>query len=87
MDQKTAINLFDTFLLKKELEIRVALSSTSPFPERISGGWVFQYQSKSFVDSGNFSSMLAGHGPVIVTDEARIIEGGSGYRSRSLACK
>ena len=29
-------------------------------------GWVFFYHSKEFIESGNFSSALAGNGPIFV---------------------
>ena len=32
-------------------------------------GWVFFYQSKSFVETGEFSHQLAGNGPIVITRE------------------
>jgi len=29
-------------------------------------GWIFFYQSKEFIDTGNFSTMLAGNAPFII---------------------
>jgi hypothetical protein len=34
--------------------------------ERFSEGWYFCYQSRKYLDTGNFSEMLAGNAPVIV---------------------
>jgi hypothetical protein len=37
-------------------------------------GWVFFYQSKRFVETGEFRYRLAGNGPVIVNREREIVE-------------
>lgn len=35
-----------------------------------SWGWVFFYQSKRYVDTGNPSAILAGNGPVVILRES-----------------
>ena len=42
--------------------------------------FVFIYQSKKFVETGDFSEMLAGHGPVLVSrEDGRVFETGSAF--------
>ncbi|WP_242354793.1 MULTISPECIES: YrhB domain-containing protein [unclassified Anaeromyxobacter] len=43
-------------------------------------GWVFFYQSRKYMESGNLSDMLAGNGPIVVLDsDASIHELGTAY--------
>ena len=44
---------------------------------RLSQGWAFSYQSRSYVESGDFRESLVGHGPVVILDDGRVLEGGS----------
>lgn len=42
------------------VELKLVKTQEEPF------GWVFFYQSKEYVENGNFSSMLAGNSPFLV---------------------
>ncbi|WP_448538179.1 YrhB domain-containing protein [Sphingobium yanoikuyae] len=68
---------FDAFLIAKELEIGESLSALPAGPQRLSSGWAFFYQSRAYAETGAFDKMLVGHGPVVVSDDGRVIEGGS----------
>jgi len=74
------VRSFATFLSHKERELGELLCATSEIPERLSAGWAFYYQSRSYVETKELSKMLVGHGPVVITDEGEIIEGGSLFR-------
>jgi hypothetical protein len=76
-NEASPIRAFDAFLRGKEREIGEPLSALSAGPERLSAGWAFFYQSRSYVETGDSGKMLVGHGPVVVTDDGRIIEGSS----------
>ncbi|MFD1788376.1 YrhB domain-containing protein [Sphingomonas floccifaciens] len=71
------VEAFDAFLSVKELEVGEPLSALPAEPSRLSAGWAFFYQSRAYVETGAFEKMLVGHGPVVITDDGRIIEGGS----------
>jgi hypothetical protein len=75
--EASPVRAFDAFLSLKEREIGEPLSALSPGPKRLSTGWAFFYQSRAYAETGAFDKMLVGHGPVVVTDDGRIIEGGS----------
>ena len=76
MDLAAAIEAFDGFLERKQNELGEALASVRE-PDRLSHGWVFHYQARAYMETGEFSSMLVGHGPVVIRDDGEIIEGGS----------
>ena len=43
-------------------------------------GWVFFYQSKRFLETGNISDILAGNPPLVVTkSDGRLHETGTAY--------
>jgi hypothetical protein len=77
MDEAAATAIFEHFLSEKEKSIHQPLAIVAKETQRIPKGWAFVYQSKSYVETGNFSDMLVGQGPVIVLDDGRILEGGS----------
>jgi len=57
------------------MEIELAI-----FPDslrQIAEGWVFSYQSLKFIETGDVWHSLVGHGPVVILDDGRILEGGS----------
>jgi hypothetical protein len=76
-NQASPVRAFDAFLSVKEREIGEPLSALPAGPQRLSAGWAFFYQSRAYAETGAFDKMLVGHGPVVVTDDGRIIEGGS----------
>ncbi|WP_164934313.1 YrhB domain-containing protein [Bradyrhizobium guangzhouense] len=76
MDVAAAIAAFEVFIERKQNELGETLASLGR-PERLSRGWAFYYQSRAYMETGEFSSMLVGHGPVVIKDEGGIIEGGS----------
>jgi len=70
------VRAFASFLTEKEREMGEHLSLAKG-PDRLSRGWVFYYQSRAYVETGSINEMLVGHGPVVVADDGRIIEGSS----------
>ncbi|HEX8553716.1 MAG TPA: YrhB domain-containing protein [Sphingomonas sp.] len=76
MDESAATNACHIFLSGKEVELGEPLALVSR-PQRLSGAWAFFYQSRAFVETGAFSALLVGHGPVIIRDNGEVIEGGS----------
>jgi len=77
MDEAAATAIFEHFLSEKEKSIHQPLAIVATATHSIPRGWAFVYQSRSYVETGNFSDMLVGQGPVIVLDDGRILEGGS----------
>ncbi len=77
MDERSAINVFERFLRGKQAETGKALARLPREAQRLSAGWAFFYQSEAFVATGDATAMLVGHGPVVIRDDGRIVEGGS----------
>lgn len=77
MDERSAIAAFNGYLLRKQEEIGEALIRIPSPVQRLSRGWVFFYQSRAFLEAGDSGKMLVGHGPVVLSDDGRIVEGGS----------
>jgi hypothetical protein len=77
MDLEAASQIFDGFLARKQDELGIPLAAVRRPPERLSRGWAFYYQSRAYVETGEFESALVGQGPVVIRDDGRIIEGGS----------
>ncbi|WP_046658604.1 YrhB domain-containing protein [Lysobacter capsici] len=42
--------------------------------QEIARGWVFFYNSREFVETGNASAMLAGNGPILVERDGTVID-------------
>ncbi|OYW51090.1 MAG: hypothetical protein B7Y36_06905 [Novosphingobium sp. 28-62-57] len=74
--RQTMRRAFASFLVEKEREMGEHLSLAKG-PDRLSTGWVFYYQSRAYVETSSINEMLVGHGPVIVADDGRVIEGSS----------
>lgn len=51
--------------LQREIGSPVQITKT----QEASFGWVFFYQSKDYIETGNLSSMLAGNAPFIIDQE------------------
>jgi hypothetical protein len=77
MDMGTATRAFGNFIAQKQDDLGEPLAPTGTPPERLSSGWAFYYQSRAYMETGELSAMLVGHGPVVISNEGRIIEGGS----------
>jgi len=76
-DHASPVRAFASFLRAKEKEIGRPLAAVIAQPKRLSAGWAFYYQSREYVETGAFQAMLVGHGPVVIKDDGRVIEGGS----------
>ncbi len=77
MDYDVAEKAFRAFMGNKEAKIGTALSMVPNTSKRLSQGWAFYYQSKAYVETGDWHQSLVGHGPVVLRDDGKIIEGGS----------
>lgn len=80
MDEAAARRIFDSFLVQKEKSIGQLLACFDDNVERVSGGWAFRYQGRTWVETQNMddlSGFLVGHGPVVVLDTGEVLEGGS----------
>ena len=63
LDQQKARALAECWInLICEVECEIVDEATIERPY----GWVFFYQSRSFLETGDFSDQLAGNGPVLV---------------------
>lgn len=76
-DHASPVRAFASFLSTKEKAVGEPLSAVLAQPARLSAGWAFYYQSREYVETGTLETMLVGHGPVVVKDDGRVIEGGS----------
>lgn len=65
---KNAETIANQHMTELQKETKVPLQITKIQEE--SFGWVFFYESKEYMDTGNLSSMLAGNAPFIVDNQA-----------------
>lgn len=73
-----AILIAGKYLEDMQAEIGVPLQISNVREERF--GWLFSYQSKEYIETENFSAMLAGNAPFIVDrDDATIHVLGTAY--------
>jgi hypothetical protein len=77
MDQPAALAIFEDFLRKQEAKVGVRLAEAPGSSQRLSKGWAFYYQSLSFVTGGRLIDQLVGQGPIVISDDGRLLEGGS----------
>ena len=77
MSEEEAIEAFAAFLDRKAGEVGEELTRMRTMSQRLSAGWAFFYQSRTYVETGDPSTMLVGHGPVVVKDDGGVVEGGS----------
>ena len=77
MDECTALAIFENYLRKKEGEIGTSLAQVPGSSQRLSKGWAFYYQSLAYVTERRVVDLLVGHGPVVISDDGRVLEGGS----------
>lgn len=77
MDQSEAYIEAQSFVRAKETRLNVELDVVPQSLARIPTGWVFHYQSRSYLETRELSQMLVGQGPVVMLDDGRILEGGS----------
>jgi Immunity protein 35 len=74
-DERHALQICDEFLSAKSESIGTDLVKISF--QKIEQGWLFYYNSRTFVEHGNDSDCLVGQGPTIVLRSGQVIEGGS----------
>lgn len=78
MDKVEASKLVDNELKKQNPDIDCVILDDETIEK--AWGWVFFYQSKAFIDSGDFRDMLGGNAPLIVNrSSGKIIETGTAY--------
>lgn len=74
MDQ--AREIFERNVLALNSDIALLEGATREYPRC----FVFIYQSKKFVETGDSAEMLVGHGPVLVSrEDGRVFETGSAF--------
>jgi len=76
MDNEAVCSIVERFLASKTLEIGVEVSLAGEITEH-PFGWGFYYQSKSYLEHGNFEDRLVGQGANVILNDGRILEGGS----------
>jgi hypothetical protein len=80
MDRTTAMTIITSFLEIKSRDSGMPLCLA---PESVTEhlfGWSFGYQSRAFLETDDFLNVLVGHGPIVVLNDGRILEGGSLHR-------
>lgn len=77
VELRLAEDMFDAFLAEKAAQVGEPLSMLSEVTQRLSRGWAFYYQSSEYIQTGDFTRLLVGHGPVVICDDGQIVEGGS----------
>jgi len=77
MEEAEAQAIFEKFLRRKEVEVGCSLAQMPGSSQRLSKGWALYYQSSAYVDGRQNEDLLVGHGPVVISDDGRLIEGGS----------
>lgn len=78
MDKTEAFKLVENELKTQSPEIDCAILEDETIEK--SWGWVFFYQSKAFISSGDFRDMLGGNAPLIVNRASgKITETGTAY--------
>lgn len=58
-----AVLLVDSYLSDSDIPLSMTIQG------EFKDGWYFCYQSKEFVETGSFSSQLAGNAPILVDKE------------------
>jgi len=77
MDKSVALTAAQSFIREKQKQLNIELDLVPRTLGRISCGWAFTYQSRLYLESREFSQMLVGHGPTVIFDDGRILEGRS----------
>jgi hypothetical protein len=77
MDHDDALALAQQTVDRNERRAGVPLGIANEATKRIEQGWVFYWNTKSFLASKDPYDMLIGQGPLIVLDDGRVLEGGS----------
>jgi ribosomal protein L7/L12 len=71
-----AREIFERDVLASNSDCAIVEGATREYPRC----FVFIYQSKKFVETGDFSEMLVGHGPVLISrEDGRVFETGSAF--------
>lgn len=73
-----AKELANQWLLDKNCDFEIILIDESTIKEDF--GWVFFYNSKKYLETGNFRDMLAGNAPLIIDKKTgQLTETGTAY--------
>jgi ribosomal protein L7/L12 len=76
MNIDDARRIVEKEVLSKKPDCALMESKTREYPRC----FVFIYQSKKYIETGDFHSMLVGHGPVLVArDSGKVFETGSAF--------
>lgn len=76
MNLDQAREIFERNLMIANPDCALVADATREYPTC----FVFFYQSKKFVDTGDHGEMLVGHGPVLVSrEDGRVFETGSAF--------
>jgi len=77
MEQYDVKKIIEQYLadMNDNIESKIVLVEDSL--ERLLFGWSFIYQSEKYLKTDDFLEMLVGHGPVVILNDGRILEGGS----------
>ncbi len=76
MNLDQAREIFESNVLALNPDCALVEGETHEYPRC----FVFFYQSKKFVETGDFAEMLVGHGPVLVSrEDGRVFETGSAF--------
>jgi hypothetical protein len=69
-DKKMSISFDEAKIIAEKTVRAIADAANDEFGvvdnETIDEGWLFYYNSKAFIESGNFRDALAGNGPIFV---------------------
>jgi len=74
IDQPRARALASDYLARLSAELRVELSLNEAATQETSEGWVFFWNSTSYLRSGAISDALAGNGPLRVARKSGSVE-------------
>jgi hypothetical protein len=75
MSEENALKICDEFLAAKSLETGTEVARLSI--RKIERGWVFHYNSRAYIENGDFGESLVGQGPNIILESGQVLEGGS----------
>ena len=76
MNVDQAREIFEREVMASKSDCVLVEGATREYPRC----FVFIYQSKKFVETGDFGEMLVGHGPVLISrEDGRVFETGSAF--------
>jgi Immunity protein 35 len=78
--KENAIKIAQCYLEEQQAKIRYDLVLLFDATIEFEFGWVFFYQSKEFVETGDIGEMLGGNSPIIVSkQDGSVFVTGTGY--------